>query len=132
MERHIVYIATNMPGTRCDQKDVDGARKSAISLPRVKCLETPLPGEPQKYFTPADTIGSIDTKDVSDFSKPVRKELLIPLTKRERELLTLAENGWSTQQIAKFKHRSETHVRTALGVARKKIYVQSAIKDQRQ
>ena len=128
MERHIVFVATNQPGTRCDQTDVDGARKAAVSLPYVKCLDDPLPGERRKYFKPEDTIGKLVLTSSENTTKPIRKELYIPLTKREKELLALADKGWSTREIASYKHRSETYVRSSISVARKKLYVQGIIK----
>ena len=109
IDKCIVYLATQNPMTRVNYSEGDVAvRRIPISLPRVSCLDDPLPNEPQKYFP---------------YNDDDPEQMGSTLTLREKRALRLFKEGSSILEIARVFKCSQESVRWHLSRARAKLRV---------
>lgn len=105
------------------------ATRIPISLPRVSCLEDPLPGEIKKYYRPEELGVEVFRKPAMAKSelamRALQAKLLSPLTPRERDVNFMLNQGLSIEQIAKQYGTSVKNVRGTVSMLTRKLCAQA-------
>lgn len=79
----------------------------------------------KKFFASLDTLDTLEISETvgvfDDFTAAVTRDLLKNLSDRDREIVTLKTDGWSSREIASVQKTSSSAVRTRLIEIRKAL-----------